>query len=78
MRQNQMNYQIGRKIALRRKMVGLSRRELSLMSQIDLQQLTRYEAGIDYIKSTSLLRIAKSLRVEPDYFFTVNNTNKTS
>jgi transcriptional regulator with XRE-family HTH domain len=46
----------------------MTQQDLATISGIDLQQLVRYETGVDRPDAESLLTIAKALNVEVDYF----------
>jgi DNA-binding Xre family transcriptional regulator len=63
------NTMIGRNVQAKRTSRGLSRQELSAKLGIHTDDLNSYEAGAKRINANLLLRIAKVLDVQPDYFF---------
>ena len=70
---------IGKKLKLRRIMMGISQNFLGKTEKISYQQIQKYEAGKNRIPSTRLYSFSKFLRVPVTYFFEgieiVLNTN---
>jgi ribosome-binding protein aMBF1 (putative translation factor) len=60
---------IGNRLRIRRISYGISGEELSERLGIDNDDLDLYEAGTKRLNANLLLRIAKLLDVQPDYFF---------
>jgi len=63
------NTGVGSRLRVKRTALGLSRQELCKQLGIDWDDLDAYEAGIRRVSANLLLRIAKLLNVQPDYFF---------
>jgi transcriptional regulator with XRE-family HTH domain len=61
--------QMGRRIAAFRKARGMSMRELGRLAGLSQGQVSRIESGRQGLRSETLFRIAKALRVEPYRFF---------
>jgi len=60
---------IGSRVRVKRTSRGMSQQEFSKLLGIDQNDLAAFEAGVERIKANLLFRIAKSLDVQPDYFF---------
>ena len=67
--QQKVDWAIGRRIKIRRKLLGLSRTQLALHLEVSTQQIQKYEAGISALKASKLLQIAKVLQVDANWFF---------
>jgi transcriptional regulator with XRE-family HTH domain len=67
------NALIGSRVRTRRISLGISQPELSRQLEIKSDDLAAYEAGEDRINANVLIRIAKLLDVQPDYFFRVSS-----
>ena len=60
---------IGGRVRIKRTSRGMSQQEFCKLLGISRYDLPAYEAGAQRINASLLLRIAKSLDVQPDYFF---------
>jgi Helix-turn-helix len=60
---------IGSQLRIKRTVRGLTKREFSELSDIDLNDLAAFEAGAKRVNANLLFRIANALDVRPDYFF---------
>ena len=60
---------IGKRIKLRRKIMGYSRIELANRLGVSCQQIQKYEAGVSALKAERILQMAIVLEVTPDWFF---------
>ena len=60
---------IGSRIHLTRVLKGLSQKEIGLASSVSIQQIQKYEQGINRVSVSMLLKIAKALQVEPSYLY---------
>jgi transcriptional regulator with XRE-family HTH domain len=60
---------IGSRVRIRRTSRGMAQQDLSELLDIDHDNLTAHEAGVDRINAKLLFQIAKLLDVRPDYFF---------
>ena len=67
--QEQIDLAVGRRIKIRRRLLGLSRTQLALPLGVSTQQIQKYEAGISALKASKLLQIAKVLQVDANWFF---------
>jgi transcriptional regulator with XRE-family HTH domain len=67
--QKQIDLAVGRKIRIRRKLLGLSRTQLALHLEVSTQQIQKYEAGMTSLKVYKLLQIARALQVDANWFF---------
>ena len=63
------NICVGRRLRARRTSSGIAEQELCEKLGIDLYDLEAYEWGLERVSANLLLRIAKVLDVQPDYFF---------
>jgi isopenicillin N synthase-like dioxygenase len=63
------NIAIGRRLQVRRRSLGISERELCDNLGIYRDDLDAYEQGAKRVSANLLLRTAKLLDVQPDYFF---------
>ncbi len=66
---NPANIWIGSRVRIKRTSRGTTQQELSNLLGIDRNELVAYEAGAERINAKLLLRIAKLLDTQPDYFF---------
>ncbi len=62
------NPDLGQKIRLRRKYVGLTQADLASEIGISFQQMQKYEKGINAISLARLQRISEVLKLPPNYF----------
>ena len=60
---------VGLRIRARRRMMGLSQRELAEAVGITFQQVQKYETARNRVGSSRLQKIADVLRVSPSFFF---------
>ena len=61
--------EIGRRVRLRRTLVGKSLPDIAAEVGITWQQVQKYEKGADRISCSMLVVMAKALMVNPSYFF---------
>lgn len=60
---------VGRRVRLRRKLIGVSQENLADALGLSFQQAQKYERGFNRISASKLLRIAVHLGVPVSYFF---------
>jgi len=60
---------VAARVKSRRLQLGMSQSELGRQIGVSLQQLQKYENGLNRIGSSRIHRIAAALRVKPEYFF---------
>ena len=64
-----INIQIGSRIKRRRKLLGLTQKELGESVGVRFQQIQKYETGENNVSAARLYRLAQALDVEIEYFF---------
>ncbi len=64
--------QVGERIRLQRRLLGVSLGELSRALGLTVLQLQQYERGDERIGAHHLAKIAKALLVSPNFFFNQN------
>lgn len=60
---------IGNKVKLRRLISGLSQEDIGKVLGVSIQQIQKYEKGINRISCANLYRIGKVLNIPVTYFF---------
>lgn len=60
---------VGKKIRLRRKMLGLSQEAVASALGITFQQVRKYETGDNRVSASRLVELASALSVPVTYFF---------
>lgn len=60
---------LGRKLRRRRRILGLTQKELGARIGVRFQQIQKYECGANRITSSRLFELAKALDVGIGYFF---------
>ncbi|MEM7620129.1 MAG: helix-turn-helix transcriptional regulator [Pseudomonadota bacterium] len=60
---------IGKRLRLRRQLLGISQEKLGEQLGITFQQVQKYEKGINRISASRLFQIAHLVKVELDFFF---------
>ena len=60
---------VGRRLRLRRALMGLSQERLAELVGVTFQQIQKYERGTNRIGSSRLYELARVLAVPVDYFF---------
>jgi len=66
---NPVDVHLGKRIRLRRMMLGLSQEELGNTVGLTFQQIQKYEYGINRVSTSRLWDIARVLNCSPSYFF---------
>jgi transcriptional regulator with XRE-family HTH domain len=64
----------GRRVRSRRKELGMTQDALAQALGISFQQLQKYETGASRISASRILGLAGALNVNPNYFFSDNNS----
>ena len=72
---NPVDVHIGKRIRMRREMLGLSQDKLSKMLGITFQQVQKYERGMNRIGGSRLWDISRILDVEIGFFYEEMDTN---
>lgn len=60
---------VGRRVRLRRKLIGISQDNLAAGLGLTFQQVQKYERGFNRISASKLMGIAVLLKVPVSYFF---------
>lgn len=60
---------IGRRIRARRRLLGMSQRQVAIHCGLQFQQIQKYESGVSQITASRLWRITEILSVPVGYFF---------
>ncbi len=68
-RNNPLNVHIGGRIAVRRKMLGLSHASLAFVADTDAESVRLFEQGKIETTSVDLFHLARALNVSVRYFF---------
>ncbi len=66
---NSTDRHVGRRVRMRRIMLGMSQTTLGDAIGVTFQQLQKYEKGSNRIGASRLARIANALKVAPAFFF---------
>lgn len=66
---NAVDIHVGRRIRLRRTLLGMSQDQLSAALNITFQQVQKYERGTNRVSASRLWDISQILDVDIDYFF---------
>ena len=66
---NPIDIHVGKRLRLRRTIVGISQEKLAETLGITFQQVQKYEKGINRIGSSRLFDISKTLNVPVNFFF---------
>ena len=67
---NNFYNEMGRRIVMKRKQLGLSQEELAARAEVSPQMLSTAERGSKSILSENLLKISRALGVTADYLLT--------
>jgi transcriptional regulator with XRE-family HTH domain len=66
---DQVDLHVGRRLRLRRLVLGMSQRQLGDAVGLIYQQIQKYERGVDRVSASGLYRFARILNVPVGYFF---------
>ena len=66
---NPIDVHVGRKLQLRRTLLGLSQERLGSLIGLTFQQIQKYESGANRVSSSRLYDIARVLDIGIPYFF---------
>ena len=66
---NPIDVHVGRKLQLRRTLLGLSQERLGNLIGLTFQQIQKYESGANRVSSSRLYDIARVLDIGMTYFF---------
>ncbi len=68
-RDNPIDLHVGRRVRMRRMLIGMSQTELAEQLGLTFQQIQKYEKGMNRIGASRIFEIAQVLNVSPAYFF---------
>jgi transcriptional regulator with XRE-family HTH domain len=60
---------LGRRVWMRRRLVGVTQKQLASVCGVRFQQIQKYECGQNRMTAGRLWQIAQALEVPVDYFF---------
>ena len=66
---NQVDIYVGKRIKLRRKILGLTQTEISKILGLTFQQIQKYEKGENRVSASRLYDFANILQVDVNFFF---------
>ncbi|MGY6645003.1 MAG: helix-turn-helix domain-containing protein [Salinarimonas sp.] len=66
---NEIDFEIGRRIKLRRNALGLNQQQLAGDIDVSYQQVQKYENGTDRVGAARLFQISQALDVPISFFF---------
>ena len=66
---NPTDIQVGKRLRLRRGILGMSQENLAEILGVTFQQVQKYEKGINRVSASRLYEIAKALNVKVSFFF---------
>lgn len=64
-----IDHHVGKRLRMRRIMMGLSQHDLGVAVNVSIQQIQKYEKAINRISSGKLHNFSKLLKVPVSYFF---------
>lgn len=64
-----IDLQLGHRLRRRRRLMGLTQKELGDLCGVRFQQIQKYETATNKISASMMVRLAKALRVEVSYFY---------
>lgn len=67
-RRPSLDSQIGRRMRLRRRALGLTQTDVAERIGVRFQQVQKYETGVNRISAVRLFRVCRALDIEPAYF----------
>ncbi|KPQ12372.1 MAG: Cro/C1 type transcriptional regulator [Saliniramus fredricksonii] len=66
---NEIDFEIGRRIKLRRNALGLNQQQLAREIDVSYQQVQKYENGTDRVGAARLFQISQALDVPIGFFY---------
>ena len=72
---NQIDERISKRFKLCRLMVGASQQQLADVIGVSVQQIQKYETGVNNVSSNNLYNLAKHLKVPINYFYDESEDN---
>jgi transcriptional regulator with XRE-family HTH domain len=66
---NEVDVHLGRKLFVRRRILGLTQKQLAEACGVRFQQIQKYECGANRMSALRLWQLAQALEVPMTYFF---------
>lgn len=67
---------VSKRLKMRRLILGMSQQDISKAIDVSIQQVQKYEKGINRISSGKLFTLAKFLKVPITYFYEADDSNE--
>lgn len=74
---NEIDKMVSKRLKSRRILLGLTQNDISKEVKVTIQQVQKYESGVNRIAAGTLFVIAKFLKVPISYFFNKGDKNET-
>ncbi|CAB4124139.1 HipB Predicted transcriptional regulators [uncultured Caudovirales phage] len=75
-RVTEMDKTISKRLKNKRIMLGLIQKDIATATDVTIQQVQKYENGVNRIAAGKLYEIANFLKVPIEYFFNLDDTNQ--
>lgn len=66
---HRIDLQLGHRLRRRRRLMGITQKELGALCGVRFQQIQKYESATNKISASMIVRLAHALRVEVSYFY---------
>jgi transcriptional regulator with XRE-family HTH domain len=66
---NEVDVHLGRKLFIRRRILGMTQKQLAVACGVRFQQIQKYECGANRMSALRLWQLAQALEVPMTYFF---------
>lgn len=73
---NSIDILVSKRLKMRRVMLGISQQDIGKAVDVSIQQVQKYEKGINRISSGKLFTLAKFLKVPITYFYEAEGSNE--
>mgnify|MGYP003390409808 CR=1 FL=1 len=67
---------VSKRLKTKRIMLGLLQKDIAAAADVTIQQVQKYESGVNRIAAGKLYKIANFLKEPIEYFFTLDDTNQ--
>lgn len=64
-----LNLELGRRLRNRRRLMGMTLQDVGERAGVRMQQVQKYEAGVNKVSAVMLWKLSRALGVPPAYFF---------
>lgn len=76
-RPNEIDKMVSKRLKSRRVLLGLTQNDISKEIKVTIQQVQKYESGVNRVAAGKLFEIANFLKVPIGYFFDKGDKNET-